>query len=198
MDARTRRRRGTLSAKVLDSNGEVVSDLGVISDELVQPPHRFRIGLLIELTILAIIIGFGLAWGWHLWIGLGLLVIGLVTNAGVAFEAATFAGGTSTSVFNWHDTGTGTSPAAVTDTALQTPTGTARVSGAQTTPGSTNVYQTVATITYGGTFAVTEWGLFSASTSGTLWDHRIFSVINVVSGNSIQFTYDLTIPSGGT
>lgn len=31
----------------------------------------------------------------------------------------------------------------------------------------------------------------------TFFDHRVFSAINVVAGNTIQFTYDLTITSGG-
>ena len=30
-----------------------------------------------------------------------------------------------------------------------------------------------------------------------LWDHKVFSAINVVSGDSIQFTYQLTVTSGG-
>lgn len=30
-----------------------------------------------------------------------------------------------------------------------------------------------------------------------LWDHKVFSAINVVSGDSIQFTYLLTVVSGG-
>jgi hypothetical protein len=30
-----------------------------------------------------------------------------------------------------------------------------------------------------------------------LWDHKVFSAINVVNGDSIQFTYDLSINSGG-
>jgi energy-coupling factor transporter transmembrane protein EcfT len=196
MEARTEQRDATLSAKVLDSGGNVIRDLGVISET--PPPKQYPLGLIVLLIVVALAIGFSTAWLWSFFFSLGLLIFGLVTNVGVAFEAATFAGGTSTSAFNFHDSGTGTSPASVTDTALQTPTGTARVAGAQSTPGSANVYQTVATITYGGTFAVTEWGLFSASTSGTLWDHRIFSAINVVSGNSIQFTYSLTIPSGGS
>jgi hypothetical protein len=197
MQARVEERQATLSAKVLASDGSVIRDLGVISEGPVAG-RPYPIGLIVLAVVVAAIVGFTFAGVWALFFSAGLLIFGLVTNVGVAFEAATFAGGTSTSAFNWHDTGTGTTPAAVTDTALQTPTGTARVSGAQTTPGSTNVYQTVATITYAGTFAVTEWGLFSASTSGTLWDHRIFSAINVVSGNSIQFTYQLTIPSGGS
>jgi hypothetical protein len=30
-----------------------------------------------------------------------------------------------------------------------------------------------------------------------MWDHKVFSAINVVNGDSIQFTYTLTITSGG-
>ena len=30
-----------------------------------------------------------------------------------------------------------------------------------------------------------------------MWDHKVFSAINVVNGDSIQFTYTLTIASGG-
>lgn len=30
-----------------------------------------------------------------------------------------------------------------------------------------------------------------------MWDHKVFSAINVVNGDSIQFTYTLTISSGG-
>lgn len=31
----------------------------------------------------------------------------------------------------------------------------------------------------------------------SMWDHKVFSAINVVSGDSIQFTYTLTVNSGG-
>lgn len=124
----------------------------------------------------------------------------LVTTAGVNYMAADFASGGTTPTISgnkFHDSGTGATAAAIGDTALQTATGNARVSGTASNP-SANIYQTVATLAYTGTAAITEWGLFSASTSGTLWDHRVFSAINVINGDSIQFTYKLTIASGGT
>jgi hypothetical protein len=124
---------------------------------------------------------------------------GLVTNGGVDYLAADFAAGLTSpriSAMNFHDCGTGTNPASVTDSALQTPAGTARVAGTQSVTG--NVYQSVAVIAYTSSLAITEWGIFSASTSGTLWDRRVFSVVNVTNGDSIQFTYQLTIPSGGS
>jgi hypothetical protein len=128
-----------------------------------------------------------------------LPVLGIVTTAGVNYMAADFRSGGVTptiSGFKFHDSGTGTNGAVVGDTVLQTPTGIARVSGTPT--GATNQYISTATIAYNNTFAVTEWGLFSASSSGTLWDRRTFTAINVVNGDSIQFAYTLTVNNGGT
>lgn len=124
---------------------------------------------------------------------------GLVTTVGVNYMASDFASGGVTptiSGFKFHDSGTGTGDEAVGDTTI-TPAGPARVTGTPSNP-SANVYKTVAIIAYTGTLAITEWGLFSASTSGTLWDRRKFSAINVVNGDSIQFSYSLTISAGGT
>jgi len=125
---------------------------------------------------------------------------GIVTNAGVNYMASDFASGGVTptiSGFKFHDAGTGTGAAAVTDTALGIPWGGARVTGTPSNP-TANQYRSVATISFTGTFAITEWGLFSAATVGTLWDRRVFAAINVVNGDSIQFTYTLTVNAGGT
>lgn len=121
---------------------------------------------------------------------------GVVTTAGVVLMAADWTSATAAiKLFKNHDAGTGTTAAAIGDTALQTPFGGSRVAGSQA--NTTNVYTTIATIPFTSTLAITEWGLFSALTSGTLWDRRVFSAINVVNGDSIQFTYDLTINAGG-
>lgn len=121
---------------------------------------------------------------------------GLVTNAGVNLWAADWNNATATvKLATWHDSGTGVTAPTITDTTMQTPTGGARVQGTQS--NLNNVYKTIATLAYGGGFAITEWGLFTAVTSGTMFDHRTFSVINVVSGDTIQFTYQLTLVSGG-
>jgi hypothetical protein len=114
--------------------------------------------------------------------------------------ASDFASGGSTptiSGFKFHDSGVGTGGAVIGDTALGSPAGSARVTGTPSNP-SANIYRSVAAIAYTTTLAITEWGLFSASTSGTLWDRRVFAAINVVNGDSIQFTYNLTVPSGGS
>ena len=105
-------------------------------------------------------------------------------------------GASDINTFNFHDSGTGAVAENVTDTALGTPAGPARVAGTKSVP-ATNQYRSVATIAYTATLAITEHGLFSASTAGTLWDRSVFAAVNVVSGESIQFTYTLTLTAGG-
>ena len=134
---------------------------------------------------------------------------GLVTDAGLNWLAQNFTGETDdVSLFKFHDSGTGTTTPAQTDTTLQTQAGpTTRATGVNTQTqsasgtGSTTpaIVQSVGTIAYVSSLAITEWGLFSqAAQGGTMWDHRTFAAINVVSGDSIQFTYSLSLPGGGT
>lgn len=96
-------------------------------------------------------------------------------------------------VFIYHDCGTGTTAEANSQTALVTPYGGARASGTKVEGASSNIFRSVGTISFTGTLAITEHGLFSASSSGTLLDRSVFSAINVVSGDGIQFTYELTV-----
>lgn len=251
----------------------------------------------------------GLTWGTNLradlfhrgkWQGSKDLGSGLVTNVGaaaIANEALTLAspsGARINTLFlaNFHATGTGATAASALDRNIQTIStqgGQTPQAGTQSSPSTTTgaspKYRTVATISYTGTEAVTEWGLFTnatlSSTTGTpftnttattftatgtpftassatvqglqqqivipgtttvygliqsnttsvgtlynngttgwwtqaagaagatpgtteaytlrpiMWDRKVFSAINVVNGDSIQFTYDLTITSGG-
>lgn len=215
---------------------------------------------------------------------------GLVTNVGVEcltndfFRSSTLNLSTL-ALANQHMSGIGTTAANALDIALQTIStngGQTAVAGVQTAPtaGNSQKYQSIATIAYTGSEAVTEWGLHLAATasattgspltavSGTtvtvtgavltassstvrglqgyivvfpttgvwglvisnttttitvaawykitdgtagsapgateaftikpvLWDHKTFAAINVVSGDSIQFAYSLTVSSGG-
>ena len=121
-----------------------------------------------------------------------------MTTVGVNFIASAFLGTATLSNMNFHDSGTGTNAESVNDTVLQTPYGGARSAGVQTSPGN-GQYQSVATITYSGTFAISEWGIFSASSAGTLLDRFEFAAgaINVVSGNAIAATFVITFSAGG-
>ena len=132
-----------------------------------------------------------------------LPVFGLVTQAGANFLATDMASGQASpriSSMNFHDSGTGTIAATSTDSGLGTQAGpTTRATGTQSNP-ATNQYRSVGTIAYvTGPHQITEWGLFNqAAQGGTMWDRRVFSVITVQNGDSLQTTYTLTLSGGGT
>ena len=71
----------------------------------------------------------------------------------------------------------------------ETGTRTAGTSTQQTTTTANDTYQVVGTLTAGGTLAITNAGLFDASTSGNLFVKGDFSTISLSSGDSIQFTF---------
>jgi hypothetical protein len=130
---------------------------------------------------------------------LGVMGHHLVTTAGKNFIAGCFNNTNEPEVLKYHGLGTGTTAAALADTALQTECTTAlnpdstRATGSQSVTGA--VYTTVGTNTFDATAAVTEWGLLSqaATGGGTLLDHQIFSALNMASGDSLQTTYTFTI-----
>lgn len=127
----------------------------------------------------------------------GIVCFRVVTTAFVNFVVDQLQ--TETSVFGdfkYHDSGVGTTAENVANTAMETTDGEARVAGTQT-ESAANAYQSVGTIAYTTMKAVTEHGLFNDLTAGTLMDRSVFSAINVVNGDSIQFTYTMTFNSGG-
>ena len=127
----------------------------------------------------------------------GVLDYRVVTTAWVDFVTDQLQ--TETSVFGdfkYHDSGVGTTDPAITDTAIETTDGASRATGTQT-ESSHNVYVSVGTISYTGSYAITEHGLFNDASAGTLMDRSEFAAVNVVSGDSIQFTYSLTLTAGG-
>ena len=98
--------------------------------------------------------------------------------------------------FKFHDSGVGTTAENIANTTIETTDGESRATGTQTETSSV-VYASVGTISYTTTKAITEHGLFNDATVGTLLDRTVFSAINVVNGDSIQFTYSLTVTAGG-
>lgn len=139
----------------------------------------------------------------------GLASLRLVTTVGVKFICDDFnAGGQDVTTMKFHGFGTGTTAEAVGDSALVTelttqyavdntrPTG----SQASATVSTNATYTTVATLSpdSGGTIAITEHGIFSATSAGTLLDRSVFSAVNLVAGSdSLQSTYVFTANSGG-
>lgn len=98
--------------------------------------------------------------------------------------------------FKFHDSGVGSTAENITDTDIETTDGESRATGTQTEGASANIYRSVGTISYTTTKAIVEHGLFNVVTAGTLMDRTVFSVVNVVNGDSIQFTYELTCTAG--
>ena len=97
----------------------------------------------------------------------------------------------------FHDSGIGTTPAAIGDTDIETTDGESRVAGTQLEGGSPNIYRSVGTIAYTTSKAITEHVLATIITAGTIIDRHVFSEVNVINGDSIQFAYEWTANSGG-
>ncbi len=90
--------------------------------------------------------------------------------------------------------GTGTTSPSASDTALETEFaggGYSRVQGTLTS--STNTWQNSAIFSPGnGTGAVTEAGLFSASTSGTMFARQTFAAYNKAAGDTLTVTWSVS------
>lgn len=99
--------------------------------------------------------------------------------------------------FRFHDSGTDSTAEAVGDTDMGATDGIARVSGTQLEGGSANIYRSVATLAYDATRLLREHGLFSQLTGGTMLDRTVFALISVDNGDSVQYTYELTVNAGG-
>lgn len=97
--------------------------------------------------------------------------------------------------FKFHDSGVGTTAENSADTDIETTDGESRVTGSQV-EASANQYRSVGTISYTTTKAITEHAVFSQVTGGTMLDRTVFASVAVDSGDSIQFTYTLTLAAG--
>jgi hypothetical protein len=119
-----------------------------------------------------------------------------ITNSGLAISTNLISGIGGT-VPKYIQIGTGTTAPAAADTALQTPTNDARVSGTVTrltTTATNDSWQTVGTITAVGAVACTEAGTFDAAgtgtpaTGGNIYGRSTFSAVNLAIGDAIQVT----------
>ena len=87
--------------------------------------------------------------------------------------------------------GTGAGTAAKGDTTLFTEASETRIAASTSQP-STNINRFVSTITADGTKTITNAGVFSAVSSGTMLIHGDHSGIAVDSGDKIEYTINLT------
>jgi len=135
---------------------------------------------------------------------LGLASMRVVTTAGVNFLVDALQGTVEPEILKFHGVGTTNTAESSSDTALAAESTTAlnpdstRATGSLTEGASANIFRTVGTLTADASIAAVEHGIFSqaATGGGTLLDRSVFSTVNLASGDSIQFTYDLTLPAG--
>ena len=201
-----------LSVVVHRANGHTEKERVVSSDVLYTQPRGFWHALWRRLRREAQIpatMGFTAFLAWMLDHQFGVrapVMFSLVTTAGIGYLCNNFAnvGGANVANFLYHETGTSNTPATIAQTDLSAPISQARVAGANTSPSS-GQFLSVATITYGNTYTLQEWGLFSSAgagsppTGGTLWDRRVISPPQGVnSGDSVTYSYVAIATAGGS
>lgn len=128
----------------------------------------------------------------------------VITTVGVGYLVDAWQNSVELENQKYHGLGTGSTAEANGDTALVTEltteyTGDVRATGSLTEGASANIFKTVGTNTLDGTpgAALREHGIFSASTSGVLWDRTVFSSITLSSGDALESTYQMTASAGG-
>jgi len=123
-------------------------------------------------------------------------ITNVITNTGKA-QTAGLINGVVTTAFTYIAIGTGTTAESASDTALETETHRESATCSRVTTNVTNdTAQLQATFSgYTGTEAVTESGVFDASTGGNMLCRKTFSAINVDwdAGDSLQITWKITV-----
>lgn len=110
------------------------------------------------------------------------------TNAGKAIVTNRLKGSGTEPAYVAIGTGAGTAAAADTTLFTEVETRTLGTSTQQTTTVTNDTYQSVGTVTATAGRAVTNAGLFDASSAGNLFMKGDFSTINLLTGDSIQVT----------
>ena len=119
-----------------------------------------------------------------------MAVATVLTTLGKGVLANRIKGVGAEPVFVGYGTGGGSRTAAVGDTALTTQylsrvTGTSSVT---TTTTTDDTYQVVGAVTANSTVTINEYGIFNASTAGTMVVSATVTPIDVISGDIVQYT----------
>ena len=118
----------------------------------------------------------------------------VIVNTGKA-QVAGLINGATTGPFQYIAIGTGTTSESASDTSLVNETH----RGQDTSPSreTTNVSNDTAVLDYTfdftSSYAITESGVFNASSGGTMLCRKTFSAINVANGDSLQVTWKITV-----
>ncbi len=116
----------------------------------------------------------------------------IITNLGLAWLAGVMSGDEAdATVAKYIRVGTGTTAAAATDTSLATGVED-RVAGTQsrtTTTATNDTYQVVGVVTMTENRSITEVGLFTTASGGSMLSRSVFTAQPVTSGNTLTMTY---------
>jgi hypothetical protein len=116
----------------------------------------------------------------------------LVVTVGKSFIASRMKDATATAMTHM-EVGTSTQAAAVGDTALIAAVTSSRVALTSTTV-TANAIAYVGTFAAGtGTGAITEAGIFNASSAGTMLCRTVFSVVNKGASDTLTITWTVTV-----
>jgi len=115
----------------------------------------------------------------------------LVVSAGLNFICDRMEG-TSEAVMSHMAVGSGTTAAAAGNTDLQSILGSREALDSTTVTDNTITY--IASFEAGdGTGAITEAGIFNASSAGTMLCRTVFSVVNKAADDTLQITWTITL-----
>ena len=116
----------------------------------------------------------------------------LVVTAGKGFVALRMIG-TSVGVMTHMGVGTGTTDPAAGDTALETQVGSRKAFTTSAAVSAAVVTYITAFAAGEGTGALTEAGIFNASSGGTMLARTEFSVVNKGSADTMTITWTVTV-----
>lgn len=118
----------------------------------------------------------------------------LVVNAGLAYIISRMVN-TSKTVMGFMAVGSGTTAAAAGDTALVSQLGSRKALDSTTITGSNSEkVQYICTFAAGeGTGAITEAGIFNASSSGDMLCRTVFAVVNKAADDTMVITWTVTL-----
>jgi hypothetical protein len=114
----------------------------------------------------------------------------LVVTSGLTYIVSRMASASATAMSHMA-VGTGAVAAAAGNTALGTES--ARVALTSTTPGATNIVYSASFGAGVGTAALTEAGIFNASSAGTMLCRTTFAVINKAANDTMTITWTVTL-----
>ncbi len=118
----------------------------------------------------------------------------LICNEGKTEMAKLLVNTGSPTAFGWIAIGIGTTAANATDSTLGTESmRESAVASNVTVTTANDTAQLDATFNIVATLAITESGCLNAASSGDLLNRQVFSALNVVSGDTIEYTWKITM-----